>query len=64
MPDYSTRPLDSGTWPDFAGLVEAHNGLWGACWCRVFHPEGVGRGRSAAQNRADKEERVRHGELR
>jgi hypothetical protein len=23
MPDYSTRPLDVATWPDFARLVEA-----------------------------------------
>ena len=28
MADYSTRPLDAGTWPDFARLVEAHNGVW------------------------------------
>ncbi len=26
-----------------------------------FHPEGIGRGRTAAQNRADKEARVRAG---
>jgi GNAT superfamily N-acetyltransferase len=61
MPDYSTRPLDAGTWPDFARLVEAHNGVWGGCWCMAFHPEGVGRGKSAAQNRAEKEVRVREG---
>jgi hypothetical protein len=50
MPGYSTRPLDAGTWPDFAALVAAHNGVWGGCWCMAFHPEGVGRGRSPAQN--------------
>ena len=59
MSDYSTKPLDSGTWPDFAKLVEAHNGVWGGCWCMAFHPEGVGRGRTPAQNRAEKELRVR-----
>jgi GNAT superfamily N-acetyltransferase len=61
MPDYSTRPLDAGTWPDFARLVEAHNGVWGGCWCMAFHAEGVGRGKSPAQNRAEKEVRVREG---
>jgi|SRR5215216_2785925 len=61
MPNYSTRPLDAGTWPDFARLVEAHNGVWGGCWCMAFHPEGIGRGKSPAQNRAEKEVRVRDG---
>jgi GNAT superfamily N-acetyltransferase len=37
MPDYSTRPLDAGAWPDFAELVEAHSGVWGGCWCMAFH---------------------------
>jgi hypothetical protein len=36
MPDYRTRPLDAGTWPDFAELVNAHNGGWGGCWCNVL----------------------------
>jgi hypothetical protein len=31
MPDFRTTPLDADTWPDFARLVEAHNGVWGAC---------------------------------
>ncbi len=49
MPEYSTRPLDAGTWQDFAELVEAHNGVWGGCWCMAFHPEGWGgTGASAA----------------
>jgi ribosomal protein S18 acetylase RimI-like enzyme len=54
--------LDEATWPDFAALVERHNGVWGGCWCMAFHPEGVGRTRTPAQNRADKERRVRDGE--
>jgi GNAT superfamily N-acetyltransferase len=58
MPDYSTKPLNARTWPDFARLVEAHNGVWGGCWCLAFHPEGAERGKSAAQRRADKELRV------
>jgi GNAT superfamily N-acetyltransferase len=58
---FVVRPLDATTWADFARLVEAHNGVWGGCWCMAFHAEGVGRPRSAAQNRSDKERRVRDG---
>jgi GNAT superfamily N-acetyltransferase len=61
MADFTTRPLDAGTWPDFARLVEAHDGVWGGCWCMGFHPEGVGRGHTAAGNRAAKEARVCEG---
>ena len=46
-----TRPLDAGTWPDFARLVEANNGVWGGCWCMGFHPEGVGKGHTPEGNR-------------
>jgi hypothetical protein len=46
MPGYSTRPLDAGTWPDLARLVEAHNGVWGGCWCMGFHPMGRGGARA------------------
>ena len=62
MAGLSVKPLDETTWPDFARLVEKHNGVWGGCWCMGFHPEGVGRGRTAAQNRSDKERRVREGQ--
>jgi ribosomal protein S18 acetylase RimI-like enzyme len=55
------RPLDGTTWPDFARLVEANGGVWGGCWCMAFHPEGVGRTKSPAQNRAEKEQRVLEG---
>jgi len=54
------RALDTATWPDFAALVERHNGVWGGCWCMAFHAEGVGK-RPAAENRAAKECRVREG---
>jgi len=53
----SVRPLDVDTWPAFARLVEANNGVWGGCWCMGFHAK-VGKGRTSAQNRADKEQRV------
>ena len=56
-----SRPLDESTWPDFARLVERNNGVWGGCWCMGFHEEGVGRGKTVEQNRAEKELRVREG---
>ena len=61
MPHLVVKPLDETTWPDFARLVEKHNGVWGGCWCMGFHPEGVGH-TSAAQNRSQKEYRVREGQ--
>ena len=61
MTSFDVRPLDETTWPDFARLVEKHNGVWGGCWCMGFHPEGVGRSKTPAQNRSEKERRVREG---
>ena len=61
MGGFSVKALDETTWPDFARLVERHNGIWGGCWCMSFHPEGVGRSKTAAQNRSEKEHRVREG---
>jgi len=52
--DTLTRPLSAETWDDFAALVEANNGVWGGCWCMGFHPEGLGAGRTAADNRKAK----------
>jgi GNAT superfamily N-acetyltransferase len=57
----SVRPLTEATWPDFAALVERHNGVWGGCWCMGFHSEGVGRGHTAQGNRDNKLARVRTG---
>lgn len=54
------RPLDVVTWPAFARLVEANNGVWGGCWCMGFHVK-LGKGRTAADNRAEKEQRVAEG---
>ena len=61
MSDFSVKKLDETTWPDFARLVEKHNWVWGGCWCMAFHDEGVGRTKSAIQNRFEKECRVREG---
>ena len=58
---YVTRPLSPDTWDDFARLVEANNGVWGGCWCMGFHPEGVGKGHTAAGNRLAKQAHVRNG---
>jgi GNAT superfamily N-acetyltransferase len=61
MTGLQARALDVSTWPDFADLVERHNGVWGGCWCMGFHPEGVGRTKTPQRNRAEKEARVRDG---
>ncbi len=61
MTGFRVRPLDQATWPDFERLVESHNGVWGGCWCMAFHAEGVGRTKTAAQNRSEKDHRVREG---
>ncbi|HEY3560308.1 MAG TPA: GNAT family N-acetyltransferase, partial [Kribbella sp.] len=52
---YSVRLLTEETWPAFAELVEANNGVWGGCWCMGFHVK-LG---EAEQNRAGKEQLVR-----
>ena len=59
MSGFDLKALNQTTWPDFARLVERHNGVWGGCWCMAFHPVGVGRHKTVAQNRSDKERRVR-----
>lgn len=56
MSDFTVKSLDLSTWPDFAALVERHNGVWGGCWCLEFHPEGVERG---SERRNKKQCRVR-----
>jgi GNAT superfamily N-acetyltransferase len=58
--NYTVRPLDTDTWPDFARLVEANNGVWGGCWCMGFHPEGLDR-ETAGANRAAKQAHVEAG---
>lgn len=39
MSTFLVKPLNKSTWPDFARLVEKHNGVWGGCWCMGFHFE-------------------------
>ena len=54
MSNFIVKPLSEVTWPDFAALVEKHNGVWGGCWCIGFHQK-------PGNNRAEKECRVREG---
>jgi hypothetical protein len=54
---FTVRPLDENSWPAFARLVEANNGVWGGCWCMGFHAK-LG---TAEQNRAEKHRRVHAG---
>lgn len=58
LSDFTAHPLSSATWPEFAALVERHNGVWGGCWCMEFHPEGKERN---DRRRQKKECRVRAG---
>ena len=57
---FTVAPLDVHTWPAFARLVEANNGVWGGCWCMGFHVR-LGKGRTPEHNRAEKEQRAREG---
>lgn len=61
MTGFTVKPLNPTTWPDFAGLVERHNGVWGGCWCMAFHEEGAGNDKAVGQNRSEKEARVSQG---
>lgn len=57
-PDLSFKPLEPSTWPAFAALVEANDGVWGGCWCMSFHAEGIGKNTTPELNRERKLERV------
>jgi hypothetical protein len=56
----TVRSLDGSTWPAFAELVEANNGVWGGCWCVGFHLK-LGKGRTPQLNREEKRRRVEEG---
>ncbi|MFZ1286946.1 MAG: GNAT family N-acetyltransferase [Candidatus Phosphoribacter sp.] len=53
---YDVKPLNEATWPAFAALVEANNGIFRGCWCVGFHPDGCGP--TASVNRERKLQRV------
>jgi ribosomal protein S18 acetylase RimI-like enzyme len=60
MARFSIKELGPKTWPDFARIVEKHNGVWGGCWCVAYHrkPGENWDNRTPAQNRALKERLV------
>ncbi len=60
MTAYEARSLDLDTWPDFERLVEAHNGVWGGCWCMWYHGKDGADAPPEAKRKA-KECRVREG---
>ena len=60
MSGFDVKPLSTKTWPDFACLVERHDGVWGGCWCIIFHLQRNWKA-TPAQRRAEKQRRVREG---
>jgi hypothetical protein len=54
----TVRLLTDDTWDAFAALVEKNGGGWGGCWCMAFHVNVNDPNRTAAQNRAEKRQRV------
>lgn len=60
MGEFTTKPLETSTWLDFARLVEANNGVWGGCWCMWYHRKDGGE--TPEQKRSEKERRVREGQ--
>jgi GNAT superfamily N-acetyltransferase len=57
----ASKPLTQETWPEFARLVEKHNGIFGGCWCISFHLEPGDTKRGSGAYRVMKEARVREG---
>lgn len=57
---YDIRPLAADTWPQFEALVEAHNGVFGGCWCMGFHDRSAFR-RPYDQRRTEKRALVEKG---
>lgn len=52
MAKYLTKALDASTWPDFVRLAEAHNGVWGGCWCTWYHGKEENAGSAASRRQA------------
>lgn len=61
MKRYDIKALDAGTWPDFARLAGAHNGVWGGCWCMWYHSKDTAALGTPQLRRQAKECRVREG---
>src|SRR5437667_10928037 len=56
---FLVRELGGETWPDFARIVEKHNGVWGGCWCTAFHLKRSEEKEWAGKHRELKEKLVR-----
>src|SRR5436305_5199704 len=56
---FLVRELGGETWPDFARIVEKHNGVWGGCWCTAFHLKRSEEKEWSGKHRALKERLVR-----
>ena len=56
---FLVRELGGETWPDFARIVEKHNGVWGGCWCTAFHLKRSEEKEWAGKHRTLKEKLVR-----
>ncbi|MEM9715889.1 MAG: GNAT family N-acetyltransferase [Pseudomonadota bacterium] len=56
----TTKPLTEATWPDYAKLIEANNGVWGGCWCLWYHGKAYSDA-SYDQKRDEKRSRVSEG---
>src|SRR3954449_11717350 len=61
MSDFTIKALTSGTFGDFAALVERNKGMFASCWCTWFHPDCAEKGESADRNRALKQRLVADG---
>ena len=61
MSPYEIKTLNAETWPDFARIVEANNGVWGGCWCMWRHGRDEGAEDTPEYRRKAKECRVREG---
>src|ERR1700675_4018082 len=59
MARFLIKELSRETWPDFARIMEKHNGVWGGCWCVAFHIKPGESNRTVTSRRAYKEELVR-----
>lgn len=57
----TSAPLSGSTWPAFAELVEKHGGIFGGCWCIVFHLAPGENRKWAGRYRELKRARVREG---
>jgi hypothetical protein len=61
VPGYAVKSLTLATWPDYAALIERHDGVFGGCWCLGFHAEGKPNTLTVAERAAAKQARVRAG---